>query len=199
MAAVVSRQRALTASSEAAGRPGGGGDDVCSSRENRGGPVGGIIGKRKGGYHLMIHRTVLGLVVAASVCIPLWATNTRAAEQPDATLEFNGGSAAAGVGVSWGAGVLKYKGRSYAFKVNGLSVGNVGVAKASASGEVFNLKKLEDFNGNYVAVGTGLAVAGGGAVAAMKNQNGVTIHVKSTTQGAKVTLGGAGVDIDLLQ
>ncbi len=147
----------------------------------------------------MIHRTVLGLVVAASVCIPLWATNTRAAEHPDATLEFNGGSVAAGVGVSWGAGVLKYKGRSYAFKVNGLSVGNVGVGKASASGEVFNLKRLEDFNGNYVAVGTGLAVAGGGTVAAMKNQNGVTIHVKSTTQGAKVTLGGAGVDIDLLQ
>jgi hypothetical protein len=148
----------------------------------------------------MKKRTVLSGVVAASLCLALLATSTSAAdEKPDATLEFNGGSAAAGIGVSWGAGVLKYKGRSYAFKVNGLSVGNVGVGKASASGEVFNLKKLEDFNGNYVAGAAGLAVAGGGAVAAMKNQNGVTIHVKATTQGAKVTLGGGGVDIDLLQ
>jgi hypothetical protein len=64
---------------------------------------------------------------------------------------------------------------------------------------VFNLKKLEDFNGNYVAVGAGLTVAGGGSVAAMKNQNGVTINVKSTSQGAKVTLGGGGVDIQILK
>jgi hypothetical protein len=164
-----------------------------------GDPVNGVAAKGKGGSHLMIHRTVLRLVVAASLCMTLSAATSRAAEHPDATIEFNGGSAAAGVGVSWGAGVLKYKGRSYAFKVNGLSVGNVGVGKASASGEVFNLKKLEDFNGNYVAGGAGLAVAGGGAVAAMKNQNGVTMHVKATTQGAKVTLGGGGVGVELLQ
>jgi hypothetical protein len=149
---------------------------------------------------MMIQRTVLGLVVAASLCLPISATTARAAdEKPDATLEFNGGSAAAGVGVSWGAGVLKFEGRSYAFKVNGLSIGAVGVTQAAASGEVFNLKKLDDFNGNYVAVGAGLTVAGGGSVAAMKNQNGVSIHVKGTTQGAKVVIGGAGVDIQLLK
>ena len=148
----------------------------------------------------MIKRTVVGLIVAATLCVPLWATTTRAAdEKPDATLEFNGGSAAAGVGVSWGAGVLKYEGRSYAFKVNGLSIGAVGLTQASASGEVFNLKKLDDFNGNYVAVGAGLTAGGGGAVAAMKNQNGVTINVKGTTQGAKVVIGGAGVSVQLLQ
>jgi hypothetical protein len=148
----------------------------------------------------MRQRTVLRLILAISLCLPLWAMSARAAEEkPDATLEFNGGSAAAGVGVSWGAGVIKYKGRSYAFKVNGLSIGSVGVSQASASGEVFNLKKLEDFNGNYVAVGAGLTVAGGGAVAAMKNQNGVKIQVKSTTRGAKVAIGGSGVDIQLLQ
>jgi hypothetical protein len=148
----------------------------------------------------MIKRTVVGLIVAATVCMPLWATSTRAAdEKPAATLEFNGGSAAAGVGVSWGAGVLRYQDKSYAFKVNGLSIGAVGISEASASGEVFNLKSLDDFNGNYVAVGAGLTVAGGGAVAAMKNQNGVTIQVKSTTQGAKVVIGGGGVDIQLFK
>src|ERR1051325_5135299 len=141
-----------------------------------------VVSRRRTGGHSMMHRTVLSLVVAASVCVPLWVTTTRAADHPDATVEFNGGSAAAGVGLSWGAGVIKYKGRSYAFKVNGLSVGNVGVSRASGAGDVFNLKKLEDLNGNYVAVGAGLAVAGGGMAATMKNQNGVTINVKSTTQ-----------------
>jgi esterase/lipase superfamily enzyme len=101
--------------------------------------------------------------------------------------------------VSWGAGVIKYKGRSYAFKVNGLSVGAVGLTQASASGEVFNRKTLDDFNGNYVAVGAGLTVAGGGGAATMKNQNGVTIEVKATTRGAKVALGASGVGIELLK
>ena len=147
----------------------------------------------------MTHRTVLALVVAASLCAPMWAATARAAEHADGTLEFNGGSVAAGIGVSWGAGVLKYKGKSYAFKVSGLSVGNVGAGTTSALGEVFNLKSLDDFNGNYVAGAAGAAVAGGGAVASMKNQNGVKINVKATTQGAKLTLGGGGVDIQLLQ
>jgi len=141
----------------------------------------------------MSKRTVLGLIVAAALCVPLWAD-----DKPDGTLEFNGGSAAAGVGVSWGAGVLKYQDKSYPFKVNGLSIGAVGLSQASASGEVFNLKKLDEFNGNYGAVGAGLTVGGGGAAVAMKNQNGVTIHVKGTTQGAKVVVGGSGVDIQLL-
>jgi len=148
----------------------------------------------------MRQRMVVALLLATSVCVSPWAMPARAAEEkPDATLEFNGGSAAAGVGVSWGAGVIKYKGRSYPFKVNGLSVGAVGISNASAAGEVFHLKNLDDFNGNYTAAGTGLAVAGGGGVAAMKNQNGVTIHVRATTRGAKVTLGASGVSVELLK
>jgi hypothetical protein len=148
----------------------------------------------------MIKRTVVGIIVAAALCAPLWATTAMAEdEKPDATLEFNGGSAAAGAGVSWGAGVLKYEDRSYPFKVNGLSIGAVGLSQASASGEVFNLKKLDDFDGNYVAAGAGLTLAGGGGAAALKNQNGVTLHVKGTTQGAKVAIGASGVDIQLLK
>ena len=149
---------------------------------------------------MMMQRAVLSLVVAASVCLPLWGTAATAAEEkPDATLELKEGSIAAGIGFSWGAGVLTYKDKSYPFKIDGLTVGAAGIAKATASGNVFNLKKLEDFNGNYLAVKAGITVAGGGSVAAMKNQNGVTIHLKSTTQGAKLTLGEGGVKISILQ
>jgi len=83
---------------------------------------------------------------------------TRAAskhEHPDATLRLSGGSFAAGIGFSWGGGTLTYKGRDYKVSVNGLSLGRVGITGASAYGEVYNLKKLQDFNGHYHAGGGG--------------------------------------------
>src|SRR5262245_19451294 len=129
-----------------------------------------------------MQRAILSLIVAASVCLPLWGGARAAEEQPDAAFTLDADSIAAGVGTSWGAGVLTYKDKSYAFKINGLSVGAVGATRATTSGEVFNLKKVDDFNGNYLAAGAGLTVGGGGAVATMKNQNGVKINVKSTTQ-----------------
>ena len=60
-------------------------------------------------------------------------------------------SVAIGIGVSWGDGKLTFQGKDHVFNVNGLSVIDLGVSKVTANGEVFNLKKLSDFNGNYVA------------------------------------------------
>jgi hypothetical protein len=64
-------------------------------------------------------------------------------------------SGAIGVGVSWGDGVLEYRGKKYPFTVEGLSVLDLGVSKVSAQGTVTNLKNLEDFNGNYALAATG--------------------------------------------
>ena len=116
---------------------------------------------------------------------------------PDATLKLSGGSVAAGIGFSWGSGTLTYKGKEYPVEVKGLSAGDVGVTKVEASGKVYNLKDLADFDGNYTGVGAGAAVAGGGSVVAMKNQAGVTVDLVATTQGVKVALGGAGVDMKI--
>jgi hypothetical protein len=62
---------------------------------------------------------------------------------------------------------------------------------------VYNLKSLDDFNGNYAAGAAGLTAAGGGSVAAMKNQNGVSVELVATTQGVKFVLGGGGVDMKI--
>jgi hypothetical protein len=141
-------------------------------------------------------RRMIGLV--SMVALGLCLTVARADEKtPDATIRLSGGSVAAGVGVSWGSGSLSYKGKDYPIDVKGLSVGDVGVTKLEASGKVYNLKSLDDFNGNYTAAGAGLTVAGGASGVAMKNQNGVTVEVVSTTQGVKVTLGAGGVDMKL--
>ena len=116
---------------------------------------------------------------------------------PDATIKLSGGSVAAGIGFSWGKGTLTYKGQDYPVSVNGLSLGKVGISGSSASGDVYNLKKIEDFAGHYNAGSAGLTIAGGASATAMKNQNGVNVVITSTTRGADVTIAGGGVDMQL--
>jgi hypothetical protein len=77
-----------------------------------------------------------------------------------------------GVGFSWGSGVLTYRGRTYPVQVEGLSVGEMGVTRATAKGEVSHLAKLADFAGNYAAVGAGATAGGGAGTTVMRNQNG---------------------------
>ena len=100
-------------------------------------------------------------------------------------------------GFRWGSGTLAYAGKTYPVKVEGLSVGEVGVTRATAKGEVSNLTKLEDFPGNYVAVGAEATAAGGAGMKVMRNQNGVVIEMKSTTQGASLKLGAEGIRLSL--
>lgn len=116
-------------------------------------------------------------------------------KKPDATIELSEGQVAVGIGFSWGKGTLTYKGKKYPVKVEGLSVGEVGIARASARGEVFDLKKLEDFTGNYTAAGAGATLGGGAGATIMKNQNGVEIRLTSTTQGASLKLAASGIKL----
>jgi hypothetical protein len=134
---------------------------------------------------------------AAAASLLLCSTLALSAGTPDATVDFTAGSVAAGVGYTWGNGVLHYQGKDYRFKLKGLSVPSVGVERIQASGEVFNLSKVSDFNGNYTAVAAGATVAGGASVADMKNQNGAVMHVHSTTQGLDFDLSLNGVSIQL--
>jgi len=119
---------------------------------------------------------------------------------PDATLRLSGGSFAAGIGFSWGSGTLTYKGKNYPVKVNGLSVGKVGITSSSAYGEVFNLKHLQDFNGHYNvgAAGTrGVTLGAGRSGTLMSNHAGVIVRVSSTQKGVDVNATGGGVDMQL--
>ena len=56
---------------------------------------------------------------------------------------------AVGLGWSWGKGTLEFQGKTYPVKISGLSVAEVGVTKAEASGKVYNLKSIADFDGVY--------------------------------------------------
>jgi hypothetical protein len=104
---------------------------------------------------------------------------------------------AIGIGVAWGSGVLNYQGKEYPFKVNGLSVVDVGISQVSAVGDVYSLNKLEDFAGTFTAADAGIAVGGGVGAVAMKNQNGVVIKLTSTQKGLKLKLAAEGLKIQL--
>src|ERR1700741_3732519 len=93
-----------------------------------------------------------------------------------------------GIVFTWGHGDLNYGGQPHAFKISGVSVVDVGAANISASGHVYNLKNLADFNGNYVALAAGLTVAGGGSATYLKNEHGVVIKLHSTDVGLKFNL-----------
>jgi len=143
-----------------------------------------------------IFLTVLGLSLAS-----LFTAISTAPAQTDTkgkvTLESK--SVALGIGVSWGDGILEYRGKKYPFTVEGLSVLDLGVAKVSATGVVSNLKKLEDFNGNYVLAAAGAGVGGGAGAAALKNQNGVEMALTATGQGVKLSLAQGGMNVKLKQ
>ena len=144
-------------------------------------------------------RRIVWSVLAVAIIIGLvgLAAAGEAEKKPDATLKMSEGSVGVGIGWSWGSGTLTFKGKQYPFKVKGLSVGDVGVKKADATGKVYGLKKLEDFSGTYTAVAVGATVGGGGGATVMKNQNGVEITVLSTTQGISFKFAADGVNLTL--
>ena len=79
----------------------------------------------------------------------------------DGTIHLSMGSVAAGIGWTWGEGVLTYEGVDHNFEIKGLSVADVGISKLSASGVVNNMNSLEEFNGTYYGVKGGVTIAGG--------------------------------------
>ena len=146
-----------------------------------------------------MHRTTAILAAAGLFAVSLVAGTSAIWAQGSTTgkVTLASKSVAVGVGVSWGDGVLEYRGKKYPFTVEGLSVVDLGVSKINARGNVKNLKKLDDFAGNYTAAAAGGTLGGGAGVAALKNQNGVEMDLTATTKGVKFALAGAGVTITL--
>jgi hypothetical protein len=122
------------------------------------------------------------------------------AQVPDGTIKITSRMVAQGVGLSWGEGVLTYKGRDYlfTFQASGLFRDvDTKIAAAELSGRVFELKRLEDFSGNYQKVASEDSASGADTRAAMKNQKGVVVNLVSTVEGRKFVLAREGMDIEL--
>jgi hypothetical protein len=146
---------------------------------------------------IQMKRTLARLVLVLPL---LWGVTQAAAKnaaQPVGRIAMEGTSIAAGVGVNWGDGTLRFHEQNYKFSVSGLSLVDVGIAKLNAVGEVYNLTKASDLAGTYVAGEAGFAVAGGAEVMTLRNQNGVVITLSAVQEGAKLALGPAGLSITM--
>jgi hypothetical protein len=121
------------------------------------------------------------------------------AQTPDGVIELSGGSVAIGIGYSWGNGTLIFQGKRYPLKVSGVTLVSVGAANYTAAGSVEQLRTAQDINGVYTAVSAGATLGGGGNISAMRNQNGVVIHLTSTTQGVSLSLAAEGLKISLAE
>ena len=117
--------------------------------------------------------------------------------QPDGRIKIDDTQVSFIVGGSWGKGVLSYKGVDYEFKIKGLKVGAIGVAKVSAVGNVYNMSDLAKFSGTYVAGQAGIALAGGVGGTVLENQNKVYIRLSSKQKGVALNIGIDGLTIEL--
>ena len=137
---------------------------------------------------------------ALFLIVTLGATNTFADERspsPSGRVLFETTSIAFGMGFSWGDGRLNYDGRVYRFSIDGVTLADIGVSKSSAAGEVYNLTDVTKFEGNYVAAEATLTLGGGIGGMSLRNQDGVVIHLRSISQGARLQLGASGLKIKL--
>jgi hypothetical protein len=116
---------------------------------------------------------------------------------PSGKVTIESRSIAAGVGVTWGDGKLTFKGKVYPFSIDGLSLVDWGIAKVSATGDVYNLTDPAKLAGTYVAAEAGLTLAGGMGGMVLRNQDGVVLHVRSTSRGARLSLGTSGLKITM--
>ena len=139
---------------------------------------------------------LVAALLALTFCLVPMTGIVAASEAPSGTVAITSKSIAIGVGISWGEGVLTFQGKKYPFKMKGLSVVDLGISSLSVAGDVYGLKKLEDFEGKYLSGKAGVAVGGGAEVTHMKNQNDVVMKVKATQQGVKLTLAPEGVSIE---
>jgi hypothetical protein len=141
-----------------------------------------------------MRRTLMGVLAIASLLLMLHLISAEA-QPPDATLTWATVSIADGVGYSWGEGVLTFQGQAYPFRIEELSVGDMGISKAEATGHVYHLTKIEDFSGDYVAASASAAIAGGSGIATMRNQHGVVIDLTAIDQGIELKFAVEGVKI----
>jgi hypothetical protein len=127
------------------------------------------------------------------------ASNVVAAEKatPSGKLTIESRSIAAGIGITWGDGKLNFKGKDYPFSIDGLTLVDFGISKASAVGEVYNLTDPAKLAGTYVAAEAGIVLAGGVGGMVLRNQDGVVLHIRSVSKGAKLQLGTSGLTIKM--
>lgn len=139
----------------------------------------------------------LGVLLAA---LPALAQRNRPDPNPDASIEIEQVRVGVlAVGATVGGGRLRFRGEEHRFSVRGLEFGSVGVASLSARGEVFGLRRLEDFAGRYTEQVMPRARGGpaGPETRWLRNAAGVELRLRTDRAGGQLRINEAGLTIEL--
>jgi hypothetical protein len=101
------------------------------------------------------------------------------------------------VGVGGGSGTLRFRGKSYPLRVDGLGVGTIGISRADLIGTASNLRNAGDIVGTYTAAGAGVAVAGGARAITLQNSKGVVLNLQGRQAGFSASIGVGGVTVSM--
>ncbi len=139
------------------------------------------------------------LLLTLFVLMALCATHDVYGQSPipSGKISIESNSIALAVGVSWGDGLLKFKGKGQLFTVDGLTLVDIGIAKARVVGEVYNLDDISQFEGTYLAGEAGFVLVGGIGGISMRNKNGVILHLRGDSEEALLQLSRGGIRIKL--
>ena len=143
-------------------------------------------------------RRMLGTLLVALVPGALTTLHTSPAAAATGRIEFRVVRGGFILGFGSGSGNLFFKGDRYSLRIGGVSLGaTIGASSAEFVGRARNLRRASDIEGNYRAVGAGVAAAGGGAVARLRNSRGVELEVSGKQIGlmASVDLSGLRIRI----
>lgn len=149
------------------------------------------------GFRMMVRR----LLMPTLLLIAATGMQASAASEdlvPSGKVEIDQVQLAFIVSGNIGDGTLHYAGKSYKFSVGGLGVGGFGLSNIEATGQVYNLKNLEDFAGAYGQARIGI-VAGQKSTGSLwlENPKGVYISLDAKREGLALSLGADAVYIKL--
>lgn len=131
---------------------------------------------------------------------PAFAQRNRPDPNPDASVEIEQVRVGVlAVGTTVGGGRLRFRGEEHRFSVRGIDIGGIGVASLSARGEVFGLRRLEDFAGRYTEQVMPRARGGpaGPETRWLRNAAGVELRLRTERAGGQFRINEAGLTIEL--
>jgi hypothetical protein len=117
------------------------------------------------------------------------STTSAPSTPPSATVKIEEWSAAYYGSAAVGKGTLNFSGQRRNFSITGLGAGGMGGQKVKATGKVYNLNNVQDFEGTYRGVSKGLTLIEGTMHAKLTNENGVVMYIAGETEGLASSIG----------
>ncbi|WP_027534568.1 hypothetical protein [Bradyrhizobium sp. WSM3983] len=141
-----------------------------------------------------VFRLIAMLVLALGLAAPATPSFAQAGGQVRVKIVKAGLLVGGGVG----SGTLVYRGKTYPFKVSGLSFGiTAGATVGRLDGWASDIREVGEFAGTYSSVGGSFALVGGVSGVHLRNEKGVTIVLQGPKAGLELAANLSAIVISL--